>query len=56
MRVKEVCESLNVPNDPNTPEDDSELRCCIESICDPDFSNAINCLAGILEGKLINPG
>jgi hypothetical protein len=56
VRVKEVCESLNVPDDPNTPEDDSKLRCCIESICDTDFSAAINCLAGILQNELIAPG
>ena len=56
VRVKEVCESLNIPDDPNTPDIDGELRCCIESICDTDFSNAINCLAGILQDQLIAPG
>jgi hypothetical protein len=57
VRVKEVCESLNVPDDMSTPDiNEAELRCCIESICDTDFSNAINCLAGILEGKLLSPG
>ena len=56
VRVKEVCESLNIPDDPGTDKDEAELRCCIESICDTDFSNAINCLAGILEDKLIAPG
>ena len=52
VRVKEVCESLNVPDDPNTSENDAKLRCCIESICDTDFSNAIDCLAGVLQGEL----
>ena len=56
VRVKEVCESLNIPDDPGTDKDEAELRCCIESICDTDFSNAINCLAGILEDKLIAAG
>ncbi|HEY0139190.1 MAG TPA: hypothetical protein VGB85_34115, partial [Nannocystis sp.] len=56
VRVKEVCESLNVPDDPNTPENDPKLRCCIESICDTDFSNAINCLAGILQNELAPAG
>ncbi len=56
VRVKEVCESLNVPDDPATPNNDAKLRCCIESICDTDFSNAINCLAGILQNELAPAG
>lgn len=52
VRIKEVCESLNVPDDPNKSGDQSKLRCCIESICDEDFSAAINCLAGILQQEL----
>ena len=52
VRVKEVCESLNVPDDPNTPTNEAKLRCCIESVCDDDFSDAINCLAGILKDEL----
>ena len=56
VRVKEVCESLNVPDDPATPDNDAKLRCCIESICDTDFSNAINCLAGILQDELAPAG
>ena len=56
VRVKEVCESLNVPDDPSTPQNDAKLRCCIESICDTDFSNAINCLAGILQEELAPAG
>jgi len=55
-RVKEVCESLNVPDDPSTPNNEAKLRCCIESICDTDFSNAINCLAGILQNELAPAG
>ena len=52
VRIKEVCESLNVPDDPDKGGDQSKLRCCIESICDQDFSPAINCLAGILQQEL----
>jgi hypothetical protein len=56
VRIKEVCESLNIADDPGTDKNEAKLRCCIESICDTDFSNAINCLAGILEGELISQG
>jgi hypothetical protein len=56
VRVKEVCESLNVVDDPNTTADETKLRCCIESICSEDFSPAINCLAGILQNELQAPG
>ncbi len=49
VRVKEVCESLNRPDDPATSVDDPAIRCCIESICDDDFSAAITCLTGILQ-------
>ncbi|MBA3547302.1 MAG: VWA domain-containing protein [Nannocystis sp.] len=56
VRIKEVCESLNVPDDPNMGGDQAKLRCCIESICDTDFSAAINCLAGILQEELTPQG
>jgi hypothetical protein len=56
VRIKEVCESLNVPEDPNIPGTQAKLRCCIESICDQDFSPAINCLAGILQQELTPQG
>ncbi|MDC0720726.1 hypothetical protein [Nannocystis bainbridge] len=46
-RVIDVCQSLN---------EDDKVRCCIESICDDDFSDAINCLAGILRETLEVPG
>lgn len=55
-RVIDVCQSLDVPDDPNTPNDESKVRCCIESICDDDFSPAIDCLSGILEETLVAPG
>jgi hypothetical protein len=56
-RVIDVCQSLDVADDPNTPNiDEQKVRCCIESICDDDFSDAINCLAGILRETLQPPG
>ncbi len=53
VRVKEVCEALDVPDDPDTPQDESEVRCCIESICDQDFSDAIRCLGGLVETNFV---
>ena len=35
VRVRELCEGLNA---------DDRLRCCIESICDPDLSQLFNCV------------
>ncbi|MDC0675563.1 hypothetical protein [Nannocystis radixulma] len=48
-RVIDVCQSLDQP-------EEDKVRCCIESICDDDFSDAINCLAGILRETLELPG
>jgi len=45
VRIKEVCEALNV--DIGGPNE--QIRCCIESVCDTDFSNAIGCLTGIIQ-------
>jgi hypothetical protein len=50
VRIKEVCESLNI-NDT-----DEGIRCCIESICDDDFSAAIGCLTGIIGQALVPAG
>ena len=47
VRIKEVCESLNL---------EDEVRCCIESICDDDFSPAIECLTGIIQESIQLPG
>ncbi len=45
-RIREVCESLN-----HTDEEGSDqIRCCIESVCDTDFSDAINCLVSPMQG------
>ncbi|MCX4240970.1 vWA domain-containing protein [Paraliomyxa miuraensis] len=48
VRIKEVCESLNLAN--------GDIRCCIESICDDDFSPAIECLTGIIQESIQLPG
>jgi len=51
VRIREVCESLD-----RTDENGEELiRCCMESICDTDYSDAINCLTGIVQ-NVIAPG
>lgn len=50
VRIKEVCESLNRKDDKNR----DEIRCCIESICDDDFSSAMKCLSGLI-GSLKPP-
>ncbi len=52
VRIKEVCEALNIEDDPATLADETSIRCCIESICSQDFSPAVECLAGILEKEL----
>ena len=52
VRVKEVCESLN--EDVGGPNE--KIRCCIESVCDTDFSDAINCLAGIIQTVVVPIG
>ena len=42
VRVREVCEGL---------DSEERLGCCIESVCDPDFSFFVGCLlVGIDEG------
>ena len=47
VRVKEVCESLN---------QDDKIRCCMESICDDDFSSAITCLTDVVQDALVPIG
>ena len=47
VRVKEVCQSLDLPD---------AVKCCIESICDDDFSPAIRCLTGAIEESIIPAG
>ncbi len=55
-RVQEVCESLDVPDDPATEEDDHQVRCCIESICSSDFSPAVRCLTGAISSTIPQVG
>jgi hypothetical protein len=45
VRVRQVCESLNFVDEDTG---DEVVRCCIESICDTDFSPAIRCLTGVI--------
>ncbi|MBK6921108.1 MAG: hypothetical protein IPH07_27175 [Deltaproteobacteria bacterium] len=51
-RVMEVCHSLDFVDEHGT----EQVRCCIESICDDDFSAAIDCLTGIIGHSLLPPG
>lgn len=44
-RIQEVCEGLNRSDDPRTDDIiESRVRCCIESICDEQFTDAFHCL------------
>ncbi len=56
VRIREVCESLNTPDDPATEVDETRVRCCVESICDDDFSPAIRCLTGLIQEAVIPVG
>jgi hypothetical protein len=56
VRVRSVCESLDVPDDPETPADETQIRCCIESICDEDFSPAFRCLTGLIQSAVTPVG
>ena len=47
VRVVDVCESLNEGDD---------IRCCIESVCDDDFSAAITCLTGAISTAIVPAG
>ena len=51
VRIREVCESL----DRTDENGEALIRCCMESICDTDYSDAINCLTGIVQ-NVIAPG
>jgi hypothetical protein len=53
VRIREVCESLDRSDDPDTRADETRIRCCIESICDDDFSPAIRCLAGLIQDVIV---
>jgi hypothetical protein len=45
VRLRQVCESLDHVDEQTG---DTQVRCCIESICDTDFSPAIGCLTGVI--------
>jgi hypothetical protein len=47
VRVKEVCQSL---------DREGAVRCCMESICDSDYSAAITCLSGIIQDAIVPIG
>lgn len=51
-RIQEVCQSLDLPDDPDTAVDERGVRCCIESVCDSDYTAALGCLAGMLAPTL----
>jgi hypothetical protein len=44
VRIKKVCESLNY---------DNRVRCCIESVCDEDFSAALGCLTDVIQDVFV---
>jgi len=45
-RLREVCEGLDVSDDL------AGTRCCIESVCDDNYTGAIACLGGLIEHVL----
>jgi len=49
VRIREVCEHLNTIDEKSGEE---VVRCCIESICDTDFSPAIRCLTGVISDAI----
>ncbi len=53
VRVREVCESLHFVDEDSGEE---VIRCCIESICDTDFSPAIRCLTGVISEAIMVQG
>ncbi len=51
-RVMDVCHALDYVDDAGN----ENIRCCITSICDADFSPAIDCLTGIIGQSLVPAG
>ena len=43
-RIVEVCQALD--------EQEGDAHCCIESVCDDDYSAAMTCLRGMLQSAL----
>ena len=48
----EVCHALDYVDGSGK----ENIRCCITSICDSDFSPAIDCLTGIIGDSITQPG
>jgi hypothetical protein len=44
VRVQEVCQGL---------DEGDRIRCCIESVCDNDFSAAMSCLTGMIQSGCV---
>jgi hypothetical protein len=47
VRMKEVCQALDY---------DGKVRCCIESVCDEDFSAALGCLTDVIQDVFVPVG
>ncbi|MDC0720537.1 hypothetical protein [Nannocystis bainbridge] len=43
-RIRQLCEALDVADDPGTPGDEGRSRCCFESVCNPDLAGGFDCL------------
>ncbi len=56
VRVRRVCESLDTADDPQTGIDESEIRCCIESVCGDDYTPALRCLTGLIRSAIVPVG
>ena len=56
VRIRRVCEGLNHPDDPQTAFDESQTRCCIESVCGEDFTPALRCLTGLIRTAIVPVG
>ncbi len=53
-RIISVCQSLDGVT-AKDDDDENRIRCCIESICDDDFSAAITCLTGLIGETVVTP-
>jgi len=51
-RILEVCRSLDRQDDPQTPANEAEIRCCVESTCDDDVTPAVDCLIDVVAQQL----
>jgi hypothetical protein len=55
-RIIEVCQALDIADDPETGPDEAQIRCCMESICDTSFEAALQCLTGLVEENAMPQG